>query len=270
MATPKLNLSDLFSGQAQAYFTINENNRCLEVAAAGVLHSKSLSAAPAGPPVGAAYYIAGTPPTGDPWDGHAGEIAVWESTDWLFFTIPDHSSWFVIDENATFKYNGGGSWTRQSAGNPSGKTYINPATTTYTLTAAEAANATIMIDGTTVTTVEFPVVDGAYWEVINNSANDVNLKTVGGTGQVLVFAGKRTFVTCDGANLITAQDSFPYGFKMGGTLELPVYSVASTPASAAFGALIFVSDGNAGAPCLAVWDGGGWKRVALGAAISTV
>jgi len=36
------------------------------------------------------------------------------------------------------------------------------------------------------------------------------------------------------------------------------------------GAVIYCPNGNAGAPCLAVRSGGAWKRVPLGAAISSV
>lgn len=47
------------------------------------------------------------------------------------------------------------------------------------------------------------------------------------------------------------------------------YEVASVPDAADFeGSIIFVSNGNAGAPSLAVSDGTSWLRIALGAAIS--
>jgi len=54
------------------------------------------------------------------------------------------------------------------------------------------------------------------------------------------------------------------------SLQLPGYTVAGaanivTPAA---GQVIYVSNGDSGNPCLAVYSGGAWKRVALGANIS--
>jgi predicted acyltransferase (DUF342 family) len=49
------------------------------------------------------------------------------------------------------------------------------------------------------------------------------------------------------------------------------YTVVTTAAivTPRTGQTIFVSDGDSGAPCLAVYDGASWKRVALGNTIST-
>jgi len=48
------------------------------------------------------------------------------------------------------------------------------------------------------------------------------------------------------------------------------YTFAARPAASAYPShLIHVSDGNAGAPCLAVSDGTNWLRIPLGAAVST-
>ncbi len=53
------------------------------------------------------------------------------------------------------------------------------------------------------------------------------------------------------------------------TLNLLRYSVSSAPSNSPEGQLIYVSDGDGGNPCLAVGNGSAWKRVALGATIST-
>jgi hypothetical protein len=55
------------------------------------------------------------------------------------------------------------------------------------------------------------------------------------------------------------------------TVKLKVYSVATSPNSGQAGQVIYVSDGNSGLPCLAVYDSASnppWARVALGATIS--
>ena len=38
----------------------------------------------------------------------------------------------------------------------------------------------------------------------------------------------------------------------------PTYTVATVPATATAGTVIYVSNGLAGAPCLAVYDGSNW------------
>jgi len=43
-----------------------------------------------------------------------------------------------------------------------------------------------------------------------------------------------------------------------GTATVPTYTVAGAPAVGAAGTIIYVSDGLAGAPCLAVSDGTDW------------
>lgn len=55
------------------------------------------------------------------------------------------------------------------------------------------------------------------------------------------------------------------------SLQLPSYTVADAAniASPAAGQIIYVSDGDSGNPCLAVYSSGAWKRVSLGANIST-
>ena len=53
-------------------------------------------------------------------------------------------------------------------------------------------------------------------------------------------------------------------------VDLTTYTVATVP-SGSHGKLIFVDDGASGSPCLAVYDSdaGFYKRIALGAQIST-
>ena len=54
------------------------------------------------------------------------------------------------------------------------------------------------------------------------------------------------------------------------SLQLPSYTVADAAniATPAAGQIIYVTNGDSGNPCLAVYSGGGWKRVSLGANIS--
>lgn len=52
-------------------------------------------------------------------------------------------------------------------------------------------------------------------------------------------------------------------------LRLDTYTVATLPSATDFiGGLIYVKDGNAGAPALAFAVGGAWKVVSIGAAVA--
>jgi len=55
------------------------------------------------------------------------------------------------------------------------------------------------------------------------------------------------------------------------SIQLPSYTVAQANAlgNVAAGQVIYVSNGDSGSPCLAVYSGGIWKRVSFGATIST-
>ena len=53
------------------------------------------------------------------------------------------------------------------------------------------------------------------------------------------------------------------------TLRLKTYSVAALPSPDTQGYLVFCTNGDGGDPCLAVDDGSNWRRIALGAAVST-
>jgi hypothetical protein len=54
------------------------------------------------------------------------------------------------------------------------------------------------------------------------------------------------------------------------SLTLPSYTVAQSAniSAPSAGQVIYVSNGDAGNPCLAVYSSGAWKRVSLGANIS--
>jgi hypothetical protein len=57
----------------------------------------------------------------------------------------------------------------------------------------------------------------------------------------------------------------------GHSLQLPAYTVTQANAlgNVAAGQVIYVSNGAAGSPCLAVYTGGAWKQVAIGSTITT-
>ena len=141
-----------------------------------------------------------------------------------------------------------------------------------TLSAAEAANDIIQIDGTLAAnrTLTFPIHKKLYLVANNTTGGFSLILKVAGGSEIILEAGRKILIYNDGTNLLPAIDAFPYGLQIGGTLKLPLYTVASAPAAASFyGHVIAVTNGDSGALCLAVSDGGNWKRIALGATIST-
>lgn len=74
------------------------------------------------------------------------------------------------------------------------------------------------------------------------------------------------------ALLHNITDTIDSDYVQGKAVELDLrnYSVATTPVGQ-HGKMIFVTDGNSGAPCLAVYDSavGYYRRIALGTQIST-
>jgi hypothetical protein len=70
---------------------------------------------------------------------------------------------------------------------------------------------------------------------------------------------------------ITVSDPGVANIATCDSLQLPSYTVASAAniATPVAGQIIYVSNGDSGNPCLAVYSGGAWKRVSLGANIST-
>ena len=83
----------------------------------------------------------------------------------------------------------------------------------------------------------------------------------------------------DGTMVHITDSLFRMGYKdalgalwsayLSGPAKLGVYTVATAPdATTHTAGIIFVSDGNAGSPCIAVSNGTSWLRIALGAAVS--
>jgi hypothetical protein len=88
-------------------------------------------------------------------------------------------------------------------------------------------------------------------------------------------AASNAWVEClrlDASDWVTLGAGAVAGARSDKPFRLPSYTVAQanelTPTQKAAGAMIYVSNGNAGTACLAVSDGTNWKVVALGATIS--
>lgn len=73
------------------------------------------------------------------------------------------------------------------------------------------------------------------------------------------------------SNVATIAADKVFNINNSHSLQLPSYTVAQANAlsNVAAGQVIYVSNGDSGSACLAVYSGGAWKRVSLGTTIST-
>jgi len=160
-------------------------------------------------------------------------------------------------------------------------------TATFTLDQASTAESILVtINGLNQT----PVID---YTVSGNSisftttpivTDTIQIRYIATTATVTAIVNANSYVQINGAssnvditvNGTSAAEFANTGVYVGnlyasGRIQLPVYDVSSATALTgnAAGQLIYVSNGDSGSPCLAVYSGGTWKRVALGATIST-
>jgi len=92
-----------------------------------------------------------------------------------------------------------------------------------------------------------------------------------GNAKVTVTDSSTVIFNTNNANVATVTAQGIFNISAGHSLQLPIYTVsqASNLGTVAMGQVIYVSNGDTGQPCLAVYNGTAWKRVSLGATIST-
>ena len=102
------------------------------------------------------------------------------------------------------------------------------------------------------------------------TTDDKILNTTGNTFVQATDTSTIVFSVAE-SNVGTFTTAGVFNISAGHSLQLPVYTVANATAlsNVATGQLIYVSNGDGGNPCLAVYSGGAFKRVSLGATIST-
>jgi len=92
------------------------------------------------------------------------------------------------------------------------------------------------------------------------------------TGNAAVTVNTSNIVfTVNQSNVATITTGGIINFSASQSVQLPSYSVVQTAniASPAAGQIIYVTNGDSGNPCLAVYSGGNWLRVRLGNLISS-
>ncbi|ASL24424.2 putative long tail fiber protein [Alteromonas phage vB_AspP-H4/4] len=150
-----------------------------------------------------------------------------------------------------------------------GKAYVDVTTADQTLDATQSNVPVIQIGGTPSTSRTLTLEPLERMWVITNDSDSGCTLTTGAGGTVFLEAGYQSVVFGDGVGIRQSMTVATNGLKMNGDLILPIYSVASLPdPTTRYMVAVGCTDGDSGSPCLAVSDGGTWKRVALGATVS--
>lgn len=92
-----------------------------------------------------------------------------------------------------------------------------------------------------------------------------------GNASVLITESSNIIFTVNSSNVATITTGGVVDLSASQSLQLPIYTVAQAAnlANVSTGQVVYVSNGDTGNPCLAVYSGGAFKRVSFGANIST-
>jgi hypothetical protein len=92
-----------------------------------------------------------------------------------------------------------------------------------------------------------------------------------GTAEVNTTSGGNIDFDINSTTVAQVTSTSILNISAGHSLQLPAYTVAQANGlgNVATGQVIYVSNGAAGSPCLAVYSGGAWKQVAIGSTITT-
>jgi len=87
---------------------------------------------------------------------------------------------------------------------------------------------------------------------ISSGNNEINT-----TNDISITVNSTNLLNFSTDNIVDASNAH--------SIQLPVYTVteANTLLNKSVGQVIYVSNGSSGTPCLAVYDGSGWKKIAL-------
>jgi hypothetical protein len=127
------------------------------------------------------------------------------------------------------------------------------------------------VSGNQITFAEAPVV-GDRIDVRFMSEVTTVSQVTGTSGSTYVgVIGNSVTMAVDGTTVLQVTSNDIVNISSAQCLQLPAYttSAANSLTNVAAGQVIYVTNGDSGSPCLAVYDGSNWKRVVLGSAISS-
>ena len=97
-------------------------------------------------------------------------------------------------------------------------------------------------------------------------------KILNSSGNASVFVGESSNIifTVNSSNVATITTGGVINLSASHSLQLPIYNTAnaSSLANVSTGQVVYVTDGDSGNPCLAVYSGGAFRRISFGANIS--
>ena len=96
MTTPRLGITPVVEGQAQAEIPINAAFNILDFFTNCTIKNRTTATPPGSPTAGDCYLVAASP-TGA-WSGMAGKLAAWDGGSWVFCTV--QTGQIVYDVNA--------------------------------------------------------------------------------------------------------------------------------------------------------------------------
>lgn len=189
-------------------------------------------------------------------------LEVWDGTNWVSATSPTSAitnqtidpngldSTFTLDQETTAE----SILVTINGLNQTPEVDYTVTGDQITFTTTPIPTDTIQIRFIAITATVTEITNGNSSVSISNTTGNVDINVNGVLS--VEFANTGAYVT----NLYAS-----------GRIQLPTYTVAQANALTgnAVGQLIYVSNGDTGNPCLAVYSAGAWKRVALGATIST-
>ncbi len=165
---------------------------------------------------------------------------------------------------------------------------INPngSTDTFTLNESTSAESILVtINGLNQTPeVDYTVVGDQITFTTTPIVTDIiQVRFIARTSTVTGITNANSFVTISSANsnvditvngtnsgIFANSGLYVSSLNVSANVQLPVYTVAQTAnITGNTGQVIYVTNGDSGSACLAVYSGGTWKRVTLGATIST-
>ena len=231
--TSDANLGIITSNDGNLVFTIDGNGIASFVSTTSLtIPAGNTAQRPASPETGAIRYNTGIT-----------QVEVWDGAQWEVV-----GSDFVSITNQTI--NGDGSTDTFTLDESTTEAAIIVATNGV----VQQPGVAYTVTGNSITFAEAPQISDTIDIRFTAAVTYVNAITnLSGNAEITVSGpGVANIATCD-------------------SLQLPSYTVADAAniASPEAGQIIYVSNGDSGNPCLAVYSGGAWKRVSLGANIST-
>jgi hypothetical protein len=127
------------------------------------------------------------------------------------------------------------------------------------------------VAGTQITFTTVPLTtDIVQVRYIANTATVVEISNTTGNSRIQVTDTPAIVFNVNSNNIAEFNANHVLNMSASRGLQLPTYTVAEAAAlpSPAAGQVIYVSNGDSGAACLAVYSDGAWRRVNLGTAIS--